>query len=800
MRINKLFKYVQKTCGAAVLGAALIVGASFIAACANPAGDDDLKKSLLETGFVAVTDITGIPEAVQPEAAVDLSALAVVAPSNATKKTITWSVGSESGAVVNNQTLTAPAAEGEFTLTATITGGGADGANFTKDFTIDVSVDAAEIAPFVAVTDITGIPEAVQPEAELDLFALADITPDNASKTTITWSVSAESGAAVTGQTLTAPAADGDFVLNAKIAGGGSGGEDFTKNFTIAVSTEAAEVVVPFKAVTGITGIPSTVAAEGQIDLSAAVVTPVNATNTAIVWSADGGATVAGQTVTAPGAAGTFTLTATIANGTAEGTAYTKEFVVTVTVTEPDGPGTGGELVLTANVSFGNVLLDDTVLVLPDMEAEEEAEQAVEITVSGTDTRAVKAAHFIVYMGAGQTIAVSGADAASVAVATEGNVAGISDTASAEAAIVSVDLDNFDAQFEGKDYDFTLTVSETGKTSKIYPVTLSATPELTGAAVFVVDRSQPYTRCGECGDCSAWARGFSGAGDACVKGGKITRITAANFAGYITASLGGAENATANAIALANVDTLSDAIVWVDHNAKADTEYLIRVENDEDLVRHCLTCMGQENVIVRLRGYERERVLQYDRVNGQEPSIVKHNVNVSTTKFSGGWFNIGSAQDGYKHNRIALQIERNITLDGEGTPLVEGSNNYLKAMIFIYGNGSRFIMEEGSKITRFKPGNSQYQYAIIYLSTSNAGCMFEMKGGVISNFIAVGTGSTANFGFISKAGTNATFKKTGGSFNNNTHTYLCVNGSTAAGFGGELDSSTDYNITGYFSN
>jgi len=85
--------------------------------------------------FVAVTDITGVPSTVAFGTPVTLSP--TVSPSNATNKTIAWSVidAGTTGATVSGSTLTTTAV-GSITLRATIVNGKAPGTDFTKDFLV----------------------------------------------------------------------------------------------------------------------------------------------------------------------------------------------------------------------------------------------------------------------------------------------------------------------------------------------------------------------------------------------------------------------------------------------------------------------------------------------------------------------------------------------------------------------------------------------------------------------------------------------------------------------------------------
>ena len=88
--------------------------------------------------FIAVTDITGVPT--QATVGVDLTLTGTVEPSDATNKTIAWSINSAgtTGATVTNGVFRATAA-GAATVTATVTNGATATTNYTKNFTINVT-------------------------------------------------------------------------------------------------------------------------------------------------------------------------------------------------------------------------------------------------------------------------------------------------------------------------------------------------------------------------------------------------------------------------------------------------------------------------------------------------------------------------------------------------------------------------------------------------------------------------------------------------------------------------------------
>jgi len=240
-----------------------------------------------------------------------------VTPPNATNQNIVWTVspndsGTTGGTVSGNMVnATAP---GTLMVMATIKDGRAPGTDFTHEVSITF------IDPFVAVTDITGVP--TSGTIDNALILTRTVVPYNATNQTIAWSVNNPTGT-VNGDTVTATAA-GTLVVTATIANGTAQGEAFTKDFTI--------TFIDPSVVTDITGVLTSGTVDDALILTGTVV-PSTATNKTITWEIkDPGDTEAtienGDTVTAK-AAGILVVTATIANGTALGTDFTKDFTIT---------------------------------------------------------------------------------------------------------------------------------------------------------------------------------------------------------------------------------------------------------------------------------------------------------------------------------------------------------------------------------------------------------------------------------------------------------------------------------------
>ena len=266
---------------------------------------------------VSVTSITGVPTAAT--AGTPLTLNGTVNPSNATSRTIAWSVVSAgtTGATISGNTLNTTAA-GTATIRATIANGRAVGSNYTQDFTITISAD------HIPVTSITGVPTTAIAGTPLTLNGT--VNPSNATNRTITWAITSggAAGATISGNTLNTTAA-GTVMLRATVFNGRAVGSHYTQDFTITVSTAHIPV-------TSITGVPTAATAGTPLTLNGTV-NPSNATNRTITWSIASagttGATISGNTLNTT-AAGTVTVRATIINGSTASSNYTQTFNITV--------------------------------------------------------------------------------------------------------------------------------------------------------------------------------------------------------------------------------------------------------------------------------------------------------------------------------------------------------------------------------------------------------------------------------------------------------------------------------------
>ena len=185
-----------------------------------------LSQAAAGSTFVPVTNITSVPTTAT--VGTPLALTGTVAPSNATNKTITWSVSGP--ATIAGSTLTATAA-GTVVVTATIVNGASATTNYTQDFNITAS--AASGSSFVPVTNITGVPTTANVGTPLALTGT--VAPSNATNKTITWSVKSGPANLSGGASLTTTAA-GTIVVTATIVNGASATTNYTKDFNITAS------------------------------------------------------------------------------------------------------------------------------------------------------------------------------------------------------------------------------------------------------------------------------------------------------------------------------------------------------------------------------------------------------------------------------------------------------------------------------------------------------------------------------------------------------------------------------------
>ena len=289
---------------------------------------------------IPVTSITGVPSSAT--AGTPLALTGTVNPSNATDRTIVWSIpNSGSGASISGNTLntnSGAVAPAFITIRATIANGRGPGIPYIEDFYFIVNPSHS---PPTGITDVPTSATAGTP-----LTLTGTVQPANATNKTIVWSIAnaGTTGATISGSTLNTTAA-GTVTVRAAITHGLG---TYTQDFRITVN---AGFIPP----TGIADVPTSATAGTPLTLTGTV-QPANATNKTIVWNivnlGTTGATISGSTLNTT-AAGTVTVRATIANGLGAGLPYTEDFPIIVNTSHiPPTSITGVPTSATAGVAL----------------------------------------------------------------------------------------------------------------------------------------------------------------------------------------------------------------------------------------------------------------------------------------------------------------------------------------------------------------------------------------------------------------------------------------------------------------
>ncbi|MEK3768609.1 Ig-like domain-containing protein [Paenibacillus sp. FSL R5-0887] len=268
------------------------------------------------TGDVIVTGVTlDKPTLSLTEGEAGDTLSAVIAPINATNKTVNWSSSDETVATVVNGVVT-PVGVGTAIITVTTTDG-----SFTASSVVNVS------APIPPVVDVTGVKldqETLNLTAgEADGLLKATIEPANATDKDVIWSSSDETVATVVNGIVT-PVGEGTAVITVTTKDG-----SFTASSVVNVSAPIPPVVD----VTGVKLDQETLnLTAGEADgLLKATIEPANATDKDVIWSSSDEtvATVVNGVVT-PVGEGTAVITVTTKDGS-----FTASSVVNVSAPIP---------------------------------------------------------------------------------------------------------------------------------------------------------------------------------------------------------------------------------------------------------------------------------------------------------------------------------------------------------------------------------------------------------------------------------------------------------------------------------
>jgi ribosomal protein S27E len=232
--------------------------------------------------FTAITNITGIVSYKLVNN--DLQLDAVVWPQDADNKTIVWSIGSTNAcdAVIENDVLKTSTA-GTVIITATVANGKGAGADYIKNFTINV-VEQGDMPNFIAVTCIAGVPTTAIMGNDITLTGIVD--PPDAANKTIVWSIAASNeliGAAIVGNVLKTTAT-GTAKVTATVVNGASETDNYTQDFSITVNGYAT-INVNFK---GFEDEEINLGNIGSISAGGNITVTVTGNYTSYAWYIDG--------------------------------------------------------------------------------------------------------------------------------------------------------------------------------------------------------------------------------------------------------------------------------------------------------------------------------------------------------------------------------------------------------------------------------------------------------------------------------------------------------------------------------
>jgi hypothetical protein len=362
--------------------------------------------------------------------------------------------------------------------------------------------------------------------------------------------------------------------------------------------------------------------------------------------------------------------------------------------------------------------------------------------------------YFAANLSEGQSITgKSGTDAGKVTIVANGSE---EDGSTASAALAVFKVDTQALQFEGGPRAFAFTVAEDGQEDKTVTVDLTVDVEsgLTGVAVFkVLSDLTPVVANGSAG----------------IVGDEILERLDAK---QINADGSPINDEDGNQLPAV---TLFDAIKWVDQNAEANTEYLIRVEENEAMDRIILTCNQASNVTLRLRGYGDDAweiscnsdVLSSGSVSGLYINSKKMKAATIGNAFSNAFINVGEFNSGTSINNwgsITLQLEKNITIKGFTAPSVSGATYHLMAV----NPKHTLVMLDGSTITGYRSSGSGNQ--LVRMNNKAEAASFSMYTGakIIGNENAYSSSGKVRFIWFLLGGKGNFYKAQGADVKDNT--------------------------------
>jgi hypothetical protein len=278
--------------------------------------------------FIPITNITNLPTVATAQSS-PIWLMGNVQPSNATNRTITWSIVHSSIGGINiigGNTINSPNIACTIVLRATIENGTAPGVDYSQTFSIEVA------PPFVPVVGLFSPPPSEIYAGEAVLLPRRT-WPQNATVQGISsWTVLNHltspgiTAEIIAGSILTTSAEHtGTITIMARVIGGGQWRQDYTEMFTITVHS-------PFVPVEEIIDVPKTAVVGVPLPITGTVI-PINATNRNVEWvvhdAGSTGATILNG-VLSTNDTGTVRIRAAIASGLGVGNMYYQEFNILV--------------------------------------------------------------------------------------------------------------------------------------------------------------------------------------------------------------------------------------------------------------------------------------------------------------------------------------------------------------------------------------------------------------------------------------------------------------------------------------
>jgi hypothetical protein len=326
------------------------------------------------------------------------------------------------------------------------------------------------------------------------------------------------------------------------------------------------------------------------------------------------------------------------------------------------------------------------------------------------------AVHFAVTKAADQTITAGGKDAERVTVTVDGSSV---DGTTTGGMLAAVTVDANDKALDGGEYRFNLLVSQGGKQIKTVDVTLNSKIDDTyGITIFRVKHENGVEKLENLN-------------------AKIGVETEADH--------------TANPVP---VNTLYNANRWLEFYAEGGTEqdyseYLIRLNEDQETKPIAVVLNGRDYVKLRLRGGGGERRIYRDKGFNTSSSKGENGIANLYTPFqykggNGGVLSLmgdglialypnKDSESGVNNGHLIFVLEKNVTIDGDNISagkLNESAFKFSDQLLAVNAN-TTVIMREGSKITGYCCNfYKSVQYAPVYIRGENS--TFIMDGGVIT--------------------------------------------------------------------